>query len=357
MRAVFGRCEKRVRHQAARRKGVGAQRNRLGMLYVLRGIAHAREADGVGRIRGMRNVQQDENREKCVEKTHVAMLPGGRFVLLILPIAAWYGNRFLMNIVVVVKLVPDTNADKRIDPATKRLVRTGVEIVINPFDEYAIEAALQLKEKLGGDTTVTICTMAPESGKETVRKALAMGADAAVIVSNPALEGSDAGGTARVLAAAIKKIGFHLVVCGMQSTDAITGIVPGMLAEYLGVPGLTYARKIELEAATLRAERETDTGFQRVSVQLPALVSVTKAINEPRYPSLKGIMGAKKKTITVFALADLTLDHLVGGDGARTEVLTLAAPPARAKGHVVSVADGDEGANVVVAFLQEKKLL
>jgi electron transfer flavoprotein beta subunit len=194
-----------------------------------------------------------------------------------------------LKILVTVKLVPDTNADKRIDPTTKRLVRTGVETVLNPFDEYAIEAALQLKEKAGGDSTVTIVSMAPEGGKEIVRKALAMGADDAIMISDPAAEGSDVWGTAYVLAQAIRKAGFDLVVTGTQSTDAITGELPGALAEYLGVPGVTYVRKVEVDGTTLRAERETDNGYARVSAPLPALVSVTKSIAEPRYPSLKGI--------------------------------------------------------------------
>lgn len=262
-----------------------------------------------------------------------------------------------MKIVVTVKLVPDTNADKRIDPATKRLVRGGVETVLNPFDEYAIEAALALKEKLGGDASVTICTMAPESGKEIVRKALAMGADDAVMVSDPALEGTDVAGTALVLASAIKKTGFDLVLCGTQSTDAITGELPGMLAERLGVAGLTYVRKLEVEGAKIRAQRETDNGFAWVTASLPALVSVTKAINQPRYPSLKGIMGAKKKTITMLPLTDLALGRPVGTDGAKTEVLALDAPPPREKGRVAVVPDGEEGARVIVAFLKEKKLL
>ena len=150
-----------------------------------------------------------------------------------------------MKIVVTVKLVPDTNADKRIDPATKRLVRTGVETVLNPFDEYAIEAALQLKDKLGAGTTVTVVTLAPESGKEIVRKALAMGADDAIIVSDAKAEGSDVWGTALVLAKAIGKAGFDLVITGTQSTDATTGEIPGALAEYLGVPGVTYVRKLD----------------------------------------------------------------------------------------------------------------
>jgi electron transfer flavoprotein beta subunit len=262
-----------------------------------------------------------------------------------------------VKILVTVKLVPDTNADKRIDPATKRLVRTGVETVLNPFDEYAIEAALRLKEAAGGDSTVTIVTMAPESGKEVVRKALAMGADDAVMISDAACEGSDVLGTAYALAAAIKKTGFDLVLCGTQSTDAITGELPGALAEFLGVPGLTYVRKLELDGTTLRAERETDTGYARVTAPLPALVSVTKSINEPRYPSLKGIMGAKKKAMASLTVADLGLEHPIGSGGALTELTNLATPAVRGKGKVVEAADGAEGARIIVDFLREKKLI
>jgi electron transfer flavoprotein beta subunit len=262
-----------------------------------------------------------------------------------------------VKIVVTVKLVPDTNADKRIDPGTKRLVRTGVETVINPFDEYALEAALQLKDKLGAETTVTVVTMAPESGKEIVRKALAMGADDAVLVSDEGCAGSDVIGTAYALAAAIKKTGFDLVITGTQSTDAITGELPGALAEFLGVPGLTYARKLEVEGTTVKAERETDTGYLNVTAPLPALVSVTKSIAEPRYPSLKGIMGAKKKTIAPLTLADLALDRPAGAAGAKTELIGLTDPPVRGKGKVVEVADGAEGARVILEFLREKKLV
>jgi electron transfer flavoprotein beta subunit len=262
-----------------------------------------------------------------------------------------------LKIVVTVKLVPDTNADKRIDPATKRLVRTGVDIVLNPFDEYAIEAALQLRDKLADGSTVTIATMAPESGREVVRKALAMGADDAVMLSDPGLAGSDLWATAYTLAHGIKAVGFDLVLTGTQSTDAISGELPGMLAEFLGVPGLTYARELDVAGGRLRVKRETETGYQIVSAPLPALASVTKSANEPRYPSLKGIMGAKKKDIKTLTIADLGLTQAVGGDGSRTEVLELATPPAREKGRTVAVADGAEGARVIVDFLKSRKLL
>jgi electron transfer flavoprotein beta subunit len=261
-----------------------------------------------------------------------------------------------LKIVVTVKLVPDTSADKRIDPGTKRLVRTGVETVLNAFDEYAIEAALQLKDKNPG-STVTIVSMAPESGKEVVRKALAMGADDAIMISDPAAQGSDVWGTAYALAKTIEKAGFDLVISGTQSTDAITGELPGALAEYLGVPGVTYVRKLDVEGTTVKAERETDNGYARVSTELPALVSVTKSIAEPRYPSLKGIMGAKKKTIAVQTLADSGVDKPVGSEGARTELTSVSTPAARGKGEVFEAADAVAGAQKIIDFLRERKLV
>jgi len=262
-----------------------------------------------------------------------------------------------LKIVVTVKLVPDTNADKRIDPATMRLVRTGVDTVLNPFDEYAIEAALQLRDALADGSTVTIFSMTPASGREVVRKALAMGADDAVMLSDDGLSGSDLWATAYAMAHGIKAGGFDLVLTGTQSTDAISGDLPGMLAEYLGVPGLTYARELSIDAGRLRVKRETETGYQTVSAALPALASVTKSANEPRYPSLKGIMGAKKKEIRTLTLADIALTKAVGSDGARTELLELATPPAREKGRTVTAADGAAGAQAVMDFLTRRKLL
>jgi electron transfer flavoprotein beta subunit len=262
-----------------------------------------------------------------------------------------------VKILVTVKLVPDTNADKRIDASSKRLVRTGVETVLNPFDEYAIEAALQIRDALADGSTVTIVSMTPASGKEILRKALSMGADDAVMLSDAGLEGSDLWATAYAVAHAIRTVGFDLVVTGTQSTDAISGDLPGMLAEYLGVPALTYAREVHIDGTTLRVKRETETGYQTLRAQLPALVSVTKSANEPRYPSLKGIMGAKKKEIRTLSIADLGLTKAVGGDGARTELLALATPPARERGRTVTATDGAAGAAAIVEFLHERKLL
>jgi electron transfer flavoprotein beta subunit len=262
-----------------------------------------------------------------------------------------------LKILVTVKLVPDTKDDKRIDPDSKRLVRTGGDTVLNPFDEYAIEAALQLRDALADGSTVTIFSMTPETGRDVLRKALAMGADDAVLLSDPGLAGSDLWATAYAMAHGIKAVGFDLVLTGTQSTDAISGDLPGMLAEYLGVPALTYARELSVTAGRLRVKRETETGYQTVSAPLPALASVTKSANEPRYPSLKGIMGAKKKDIRTLALADLALTLAVGSDGSRTEVLELTAPPAREKGRTVTATDGADGARAIVDFLQSRKLL
>ncbi len=263
-----------------------------------------------------------------------------------------------MKIVVTVKLVPDPNAVRRIDPATKRLVRTGVDTALNPFDEYAIEAALQLKERLGPDTTVTIFTMAPESMKESLRKALAMGADDAVVLSDPALEGSDVSVTSYAMAQALKKIGFDVILSGALSDDGNTGGVPGALAEHLGVPGLTNVRKIEeIGDGRIKAQRETDTGYQVVTGPLPALVTVTMAVGEPRYASLKGIMGAKKKTIDVLSAADVGIDRPLGSDSAKMEVVAIAAPKSREKARVVEAADGASGAQAIFDFLRERKLV
>jgi electron transfer flavoprotein beta subunit len=262
-----------------------------------------------------------------------------------------------VKIVVTVKLVPDPNAEKRIDPGTKRLVRTGVETVLNPYDEYALEAALQLKEKAGGDTTVTVFAMAPEALKETLRKALAMGADDAVLLSDAGLQGSDVWATSRAMSAALKKVGFDLLIVGGLSDDGSTGATPGAVAEYLSTPLVTNARKAEIDGTTLKIERETDTGYQDVVAPLPSVITTALTFGEPRYASLKGIMGAKKKTIATMTVAELGLDGAIGTAGSKTELLSFAPPPARGKGRVVEAADGAQGAQAIFDFLKERKLV
>ncbi len=262
-----------------------------------------------------------------------------------------------MKIVVTVKLVPDPNAEKRIDPGSKRLVRTGVETVLNPYDEYALEAALQIKEKIGGDTTVTVFTMAPESLKETLRKALAMGADDAVLLSDAGLEGSDVWATSYAMSAALKNVGFDLLIVGGLSDDGSTGATPGALAELLGLPCVTNARKVDIAGDTLTVERETDTGHQIVKGPVRSLLTTALTFGEPRYASLKGIMGAKKKTIAALTVADLGLDKPVGSDGSKTALLDVKPPAVRGKGQVVEATDGATGAKVIFDFLKEKKLV
>ncbi len=262
-----------------------------------------------------------------------------------------------MKIVVTVKLVPDPNAVKKIDSESKRLVRSGVETVLNPYDEYALEAGLQLKERVGGESRVTVFSMAPESLKETLRKALAMGADDAVVLSDAGLEGSDVWATAYAIAGALRKLEFDLLIVGGLTDDSSTGAVPGALAEHLSLPCVTNARKIDLADGGLEIERETDVGYQTVRVPLPALLTTALTFGEPRYASLKGIMGAKKKTITTTSLADLALELPVGGGGSKTELRSFTPPAGRGKGRTLEAGDGLAGAQAIFAFLQEKKLL
>lgn len=263
-----------------------------------------------------------------------------------------------MKIVVAVKQVPDTNAEKTFDPASKRLNRSSIENVQNPFDEYAIEEGLRIKEASGGDTTVTILTIAPQSGVNIVRKALGMGADNAVLVSDAAIGGSDTMATAYVLALALKHTGYDLILTGTQSTDAINSIVPAAVAEQLGIPCLTYARKVTLADGKIEVQRETESGYLRVTAALPALVAVTKSINEPRYPGVKGIMAAKKKEIKTLSLADIGADVARLGDaGSKTVVDSFATVGARAKGTVVQASDPKEGAQKIMEFLIAKKVI
>ena len=199
-----------------------------------------------------------------------------------------------MDIVVCVKQVVDTEAEKRLDPATWCLDRS-VNCILNPYDEYAVEEALLIKEVAGGQ--VTVLCMGPDDATDAVRKALAMGADEAVLVSDPALAGSDAQATATVLAAAIKTVPCDLVLFGCRSTDGETGAVPAAVAELLGRPLLSSLSKVEVDGAALRVHRETDEGYVAYTCPTPAVISVVKGINEPRYPSMKGIMTAKKKPV------------------------------------------------------------
>src|SRR6478735_4306217 len=205
-----------------------------------------------------------------------------------------------MNIVVCVKQVPDSWAEKKLDPADNTLDRGSADAVMNELDEYAIEEALRIKESLDAGEVIVL-TMGPDNATDTIRKALSMGADRAIHVVDDALHGSDAPGTSAALAAALGKTEFDLVILGSESTDARTSVVPAMLAERLGLPQLTYANKVEIDGSTVKIQRQTDYGYDKVEGSTPAVVSVVEKINEPRYPSFKGIMAAKKKPVETFA--------------------------------------------------------
>jgi electron transfer flavoprotein beta subunit len=259
-----------------------------------------------------------------------------------------------MNIVVCVKQVPDTYEEKKLGDSDKTLDREGVEGVMNELDEYAVEEALRLKEAHGGE--VTILTMGPEKAVETIRKALSMGADSAVHVVDPALHGSDALATSYALAKALGTIEHDLVILGVESTDARMSVIPAMLAERTGAALLSYARKVEVEGSTVKIERLTDTGYDVVEAQTPAIVSVVEKINEPRYPSFKGIMAAKKKPLTTLSLSDAGIEaDKVGLAGSGTAVDEFAARPPKQAGTIVK--DEGDGGSKLAEFLASQKII
>ena len=256
-----------------------------------------------------------------------------------------------MNVVVCVKQVPDPNATGQLDPTTHNLKRDG-ELVLDPGDEFGVEAGLQLAEKHGGE--VTVVSMGPERGVDAVRKALAMGAAKGVLISDDNLRGSDALTTARVLAAAIAKEGYDVVITATESTDGYTGVVPQAIAEILGVPAVTFAKSLESDGSTLKVRRQTEAGYDAVESTVPAVVSVTAGVNEPRYPSLKGIMAAKSKPVDRPTLADLGL----AGSGAATagqEIASVEPAEERKAGEVIE--DDGTGAQRIVAFLEQLKVI
>jgi electron transfer flavoprotein beta subunit len=259
-----------------------------------------------------------------------------------------------MNIVVCVKQVPDTAMERTLTPGDGTLDRASLDGLINELDEYAIEEGLKIAEAHGGE--VTILSMGPAKAAESVRKALSMGADKAVHLSDDALAGSDALATSAALAAALGQTGFDLVICGSESTDARTGVVPAMLAERLGVPQLTQASRVDISGSQVTIRRVTDDGYAVVTAALPAVISVVEKINEPRYPTFKGIMAAKKKPVQALTLADLpAVASAVGLANAATGVSDFAARPPRAAGVVVK--DEGDGGTRAAGFLAERKFI
>ena len=259
-----------------------------------------------------------------------------------------------MNIVVLVKQVPDTWAERKLDPNDKTLDRASVDVVMNEIDEYAVEEALRLQEAHGGE--VTVLSMAPDRGVETIRKALSMGADKAVHLSDEALRGSDAVQTSYALAKVLGTLEYDLVIVGSEATDSRMAVMAPLLAERLGQPQLSGARKVTVEGGTVRIERQTEIGYDVVEAPTPAIVSVVEKINEPRYPSFKGIMAAKKKPLQTLTCADAGIEpDQVGLASAPSQVVEFANKPPRQAGQIVK--DEGDGGVKIADFLASQKLL
>ena len=262
-----------------------------------------------------------------------------------------------MNIVVCVKYVPDAQSDRTFTEADNTTDRVGVDGLLSELDEYAIEEALKIAQAVEGESSVTVLTVGPEQAADAIRKALRMGADKGVHVSDEAIHGSDAPATSLVLAEAIRKIGgADLVLTGMASTDGSMSVVPAMLAERLGLPQVTFASELTVEGGTATIRRDGDVASETVQASLPALVSVTDQINEPRYPTVKGIMAAKKKPVETWSLADLGVDaELVGLAAAWTRVDSFTQRPPRTRGQIVP--DEGEGGTKLAEFLAAQKFI
>jgi electron transfer flavoprotein beta subunit len=259
-----------------------------------------------------------------------------------------------MNIVVFAKHVPDATAERRFDASDNTVDRAGVDGLLSELDEYAVEEALKLVEASEGE--VTVLTVGPAQAGDAIRKSLQMGAHKGVHVQDDAIHGSDAIATSLVLAEALRKLEFDLVICGMASTDGVMGTVPAMVAERLGLPQLTYAAKLEVDGDRVTVHRDSDTAVETVVAATPAIVSVTDQINQPRYPSFKGIMAAKKKPVETWSLADLGMDpSQVGLDASCTRVDSYDARPPRSSGTVITD-EGDGGARLA-EFLAAQKFV
>ena len=259
-----------------------------------------------------------------------------------------------MDIVVCVKHVPDATADRRFT-ADNTVDRVAVDGLLSELDEYAVEEALKITESVGGE--VTVLTMGPEQAGDAIRKALQMGAHRGVHVLDEAIHGSDAIATSLILAKALERFSFDLVICGMSSTDGAMSVVPAMLAERLGLPQVTRVSQLSVQDGTVRARRDGDVASEVMEAPLPAVVSVTDQTNEPRYPSFKGIMAAKKKPVETLSLTDLGMAaEQVGQAAAWSQVLSYAVRPPREAGTVVND-EGGNGALQLVDFLAQRKFV
>jgi len=259
-----------------------------------------------------------------------------------------------MNVAVCVKQIPDPADPGAIDPETKTLKR-DVKLILDESDSYGVEMALQLVDAAGGGE-VTLVSMAPNNEVNGLRTALAMGADKAILVSDDALAGSDALGTAKILAAAIARANPDLVLAATESSDGYTGTVPEQIAELMGLPSVTFAKEITVADGAVSVKRQTEAGFDQVECPLPAVVSVTAGVVEPRYPSFKGIMAAKSKPVEELGCADLGVDAgAVGWAGAGQDIVAIEEADARQAGEVIE--DDGEAYQRVVGFLQELKVI
>ena len=261
----------------------------------------------------------------------------------------------MTKIVVLVKQVPDTYSERKLSDSDHTLDRESADAVLDEINEKAVEEALKIKE--AGEGEVTVISVGPDRATDAIRKALSMGADKAIHVSDEALHGSDVIATAKVLAAAIGKVeGYDLVIAGNEASDGRAGAVPAILAELLGLPQLTYVRELTVDGTTVKADRETEDGLTHLEASLPALVSVSEKINEPRYPSFKGIMAAKKKPVETLTIADLGIDAgEVGLGNAWSQVAEAAPKPPRTAGQRVE--DEGDGGSKVAEYLVGQKLI
>ncbi|NNN21933.1 MAG: electron transfer flavoprotein subunit beta/FixA family protein [Acidimicrobiales bacterium] len=259
-----------------------------------------------------------------------------------------------MNVVVCVKQIPDPAAPGEMNSSTNTLKRDG-KLIMDDSDSYGVELGLQLAEASGGGE-VTLVSMAADGETGGLRTALAMGAAKAILVSDPQLSGSDALGTAKALAAAIKKAQPDLILAATESSDGYTGTTPVQIAEILGLPSVTFAKKITVDGTSIKVERQTEAGYDEVTCPLPALVTVTAGVVEPRYPNFKGIMAAKSKPVEEVTVSDLGLSSSeIGGVGARQEVFEIVAAEARAAGE--KVVDEGDAYEKVIGFLEQLKLV
>jgi electron transfer flavoprotein beta subunit len=263
----------------------------------------------------------------------------------------------MTNIVVLIKQVPDTWSERKLSEGDYTLDREAADAVLDEINERAVEEALLIREKEGAEGSVTVLTAGPERATEAIRKALSMGADKAVHLKDDGMHGSDVVQTAWALARALGTIeGTELVIAGEEATDGVAGAVPAIIAEYLGLPQLTHVRKVTLEGGTLTAERETEEGMAMLEASLPAIVSVNEKINEPRFPSFKGIMAAKKKKVTEMTLAEIGVEgDEVGLENAGSTVLSSTPKPPKTAGEKVT--DEGDGGDKIAEYLVGQKLI